>query len=88
MWLIKTKGKSVVIGNPRVFDEDKTILSREVVVEKTLDGGNTLKITIRTKEPRVICKEAIEQSPMLCTLWVVRHTSANSPAPRQTVWLT
>jgi hypothetical protein len=41
----KDKWKSIVIDNPRVLDENK-ILSREVVVEKTPDGGETSNITI------------------------------------------
>lgn len=35
----KDKGKSIAIGNPRVLDEGRRVLSREVVAEKTPNGG-------------------------------------------------
>jgi hypothetical protein len=42
-----TKGKNVVIGKNRTITADEKILSREVVVEKTADGKESLKITIK-----------------------------------------
>ena len=39
---------NVVIGDPRVIDESATVLHREVVIEKTPEGKETLRITIRT----------------------------------------
>ena len=39
---------NVVIGDPRVIDESTTVLHREVVIEKTPEGKETLRITIRT----------------------------------------
>jgi hypothetical protein len=48
----KNKGKIVVISNPRVLNEDKSVLSREVVAEKTPDGGETLKIPNRNEDTR------------------------------------
>jgi hypothetical protein len=41
----KGKGKEVIIGNAREADENK-VSCRKVVVEKTPDGGETLKVTI------------------------------------------
>jgi len=41
------KGKNVVIGDPRPMNASDKILAREVVKEKTDDGKDTLKITIR-----------------------------------------
>ena len=41
------KGKNIVIGNPRLMNANDKILAREVVKEKTDDGKDTLKITIR-----------------------------------------
>jgi hypothetical protein len=38
---------NVVIGDPRVIDESTTVLHREVVAEKTPEGKETLRITIR-----------------------------------------
>jgi hypothetical protein len=48
----KDKGKSIVIGDPRVIDESKHILSREVIAQKTPDGKGTLKISISTESAR------------------------------------
>jgi hypothetical protein len=41
------KGKNMVIGENRTITADEKILSREVVVEKTTDGKESLKITIK-----------------------------------------
>jgi hypothetical protein len=41
------KGKNMVIGENRTITADENILSREVVVEKTTDGKESLKITIK-----------------------------------------
>jgi hypothetical protein len=39
------KGKNVVISEKRTITTDEKVLSREVVVEKTANGKETLKIT-------------------------------------------
>lgn len=44
----KFKGKGVLIGDPPVPNLNMMILSREVVVEKTPDGGETMKVTIKS----------------------------------------
>ena len=44
----KEKGKGILIDDPRVLNENSKILSREVVAEKMPDGGETLKITIKS----------------------------------------
>jgi uncharacterized protein YggU (UPF0235/DUF167 family) len=41
------KGKNVVISENRTITADEKILSREVVVEKTIDDKESLKITIK-----------------------------------------
>ena len=41
------KGKNVVIGDLRLMNASDKILAREVIKEKTDDGKDTLKITIR-----------------------------------------
>jgi hypothetical protein len=41
----KEKGNGILISNSRVLDENRKILSREVIAKKMLDGGETLKIT-------------------------------------------
>ena len=38
---------SVVIGDPRTLTDGTKVLAREVVMEKTPDGQDTLKITIK-----------------------------------------
>jgi hypothetical protein len=42
-----TKGRNVVISEKCTITTDEKILSREVVVEKTIDGKESLKITIK-----------------------------------------
>jgi hypothetical protein len=42
-----TKGKNVVIGDPRPEKNAESIPSRKVVVEKLPDGEETITITIR-----------------------------------------
>jgi hypothetical protein len=44
----KEKGKEVSIGNTQEADESNKVSCRKVVVEKTPDGGETLKVTITT----------------------------------------
>jgi hypothetical protein len=41
-----TKGKNVVIGDPRSKKDVESTPSRKVVVEKQLDGDETITITI------------------------------------------
>jgi hypothetical protein len=44
----KGKGKEIIIGDTREANENSKISCRKVVAEKTLDGGETLKVTITT----------------------------------------
>jgi hypothetical protein len=44
----KGKGKEVIIDDARKDDENNKISCRKVVVEKTPNGGETLKVTITT----------------------------------------
>jgi hypothetical protein len=48
----KGMGKEVIIGNTREAEENIKVSSRKVMAEKTLDGGETLKITITTSNVR------------------------------------
>jgi hypothetical protein len=41
------KGKNVIIGEERPKTLEENILAREVVLEKTPDGNESLKITVR-----------------------------------------
>ena len=45
------KGKNVVIGEPRPKNVNDKIQAREVTMEKTLDGKESLKITIKASRP-------------------------------------
>jgi hypothetical protein len=42
-----TKGKNVVVGDPRPKNDVRPTPSRKVVMEKLLDGEETITITIR-----------------------------------------
>jgi hypothetical protein len=42
-----TKGKNVIIGEERPKSCEDKIWSREVVLEKVVDGKNVLKITVK-----------------------------------------
>jgi hypothetical protein len=44
----KGKDKEIIIGNTREADGNHKISCRKVVAEKTPDGGETLKVTIKT----------------------------------------
>ena len=45
------KGKNVIIGEPRPKNVNDKILAREVTLEKTPDGKESLKITIKASRP-------------------------------------
>ena len=45
------KGKNVIIGEGRPKNVNDKILAREVVLEKTSDGNESLKITLRASRP-------------------------------------
>jgi hypothetical protein len=44
----KSKGKKVIIGDVREANENAKNFCRKVVVERTPDGEETLKVTITT----------------------------------------
>ena len=45
------KGKNVIIGEERLKNVNDKILAREVVLEKTPDGKESLKITLKASRP-------------------------------------
>jgi len=45
------KGKNVIIGEERPKNVNDNILAREVVLEKTPDGKESLKITLKVSRP-------------------------------------
>jgi hypothetical protein len=70
----------VVIGEKRTITADEKILSRDVVVEKTADGKESLKITIKAPTLRgqaqaKIAEETVKQPE---TLQPVRPVNATS----------
>jgi hypothetical protein len=51
----KEKGKSIIIGDHQAPDENMKNCCRKVVAEKTPDGKETLKITIKSNNARGKC---------------------------------
>ena len=45
------KGKNVIIGEPRPKNINDKIQTREVTMEKTPDGKESLKITVKASRP-------------------------------------
>jgi len=45
------KGKNVIIGESRPKNVNNRILAREVTLEKTHDGKESLKITVKKSRP-------------------------------------
>ena len=45
------KGKNVIIGEPRPNNVNDKIQAREVTMERTLDGKESLKITVKASRP-------------------------------------
>ena len=45
------KGKNIIIGEPRPKNINDKIQTREVMMEKTPDGEESLKITIKASRP-------------------------------------
>ena len=46
------KGKNIIIGEPRPKNINDKIRAREVTTEKTPDGKESLKITVKASRPR------------------------------------
>ena len=60
------KGKNVIIVESRPKNVDDTILAREVVLEKTLDGRQSLKITVKASRPEGASKSSIRLKSACC----------------------
>jgi hypothetical protein len=76
VWLevgAKDKGKVIVISDSRMIDENKQILSREVIAKKTLDGNKTLKITIWTERTGGKHGRVINSTLLSHVWWIVRR---------------
>ena len=48
---MEQKEKNVIIGEPRPKNVNDKIQAREVTMEKTLDGKESLKITVKVSRP-------------------------------------
>jgi hypothetical protein len=69
---IEEKKATLLVGDPRIPDENKESLSRKVIIERTTDRGETLKITIVT--PLVLLSLKLEHNIISIGISYVRHT--------------
>jgi hypothetical protein len=76
----KVKGKSVLIGDPLVPNLNMKSLYREVIVEKAPDGGETLKITIKSSNTGGRRRQTAGTSPLFCVSWTVQLARVDGPA--------
>jgi hypothetical protein len=81
----KDKGKSIIINDSQALDENTKFCFREVVAEKTLGGGETLKMIIKTTGTWGRLRHTIELSALFYTSWMVRPDNMDGPKPRQMV---
>jgi hypothetical protein len=81
----KGKGKEVIIGDVRKADENNKNSCRKVVVERTPDRGETLKVTITTSNAEGRCRQVARHGSLSCASRTVRHTNADGPRHRRTV---
>jgi hypothetical protein len=81
----KSKGNEVIVGDARKADENNKISCRKVVVEKTPNGGETLKVTITTSNAGDRCKQGTRRVHLFCASWTVRRTDANGLGHNRTV---
>jgi hypothetical protein len=65
----------------------RKILSRKVVAKKTPDGGETLKINIKSANTRGRRRRRTGPGPMFCVSWMVWPLGADSLDLRRTVRL-
>jgi hypothetical protein len=78
----KDKGKNVVIDDPRMIDENRQILFREVIAYKTADRKETLKITITTKNTEDNYDQIFDQNPLSNVHRMVRGLNGSDPTWR------
>jgi hypothetical protein len=81
----KGKGKEVIIGDVRNANENNKNSCKKVVVEKILDGGETLKFTITTSNARSKRRHVTRCEYLFYTSRTVRRTDADGPGHRRTV---
>jgi hypothetical protein len=71
----KGKDKEIIIGNTREANGNHKISCRKVVAEKTLDGGETFKVTIMTSSAGG--KHRPRSRSPCCASRAVRRTGAD-----------
>jgi hypothetical protein len=77
----KGKGKEVIIRDARKADENNNYC-RKVVVEKTPDGGETLKVTITTSNVGGQAQAGSQaRAPVLCIADGPTHRHEQSGTP-------
>ena len=81
----KGKGKEVIIGDARKADENNKKSCSKVVIERTPDGGETLKVTITTSNAEGRCKQVARHGSISCASQTVRHTNVDGSGHRRTV---
>ena len=72
----EAKGKNVIIGEERPKNVNDKILAREVVLEKTSDGNESLKITLRASRPGGQASSLQNSSRHVTQVRPVRPTSS------------
>jgi hypothetical protein len=81
----KGKGKEIIIGDPQEANENAKISCRKVVVEKTPDGGETLKITITASSVGGRCRQPAKYDTLFYALRTVRRESTDDLRHYRTV---
>jgi hypothetical protein len=81
----KGKGKETIIGNAKEVDGDRKVSCREVVAEKTPDGGETLKVTITASRTGGKRSQGDKCGNPHCASRTVRHPDADGPTLLRTV---
>jgi len=70
------KGRNVIIGESRPKNVDDTIMAREVTLEKSPDGKESLKITIKASRPGGARKFLARHESSCCPGTTVRPASS------------
>jgi hypothetical protein len=81
----KGKGKEIIIGDTREAVKNIKYSCRKVVTEKSLDGGESLKITITTSNTRGRHRHVARRDPLFCAPQTVRRIDTDGPGHRRTV---
>jgi hypothetical protein len=83
----KDEGTSIVINDPRVTDESKHVLFRQVIAQKTPNGKETIKFTNRTKSTKDKLDQMLDQPPLSSAHRMVQALTLDDLAHTRMVWL-